>query len=69
MKFTDWRIRNVEFCEITGVVVTEFNPLTGRTKPVRGVALFASLPFSWPIRTDLDRPFDWELDVVSGEFN
>jgi hypothetical protein len=69
MKFTGWQVGMSEIAEIIGVAVETQNPLTGKWKPVGGVHLFARLPFTWPIRTDLDRPFDWELDVVSGEFD
>lgn len=72
MSFTDWRIRMADvcgFCEVRGYDLDVF---TGEPipHPTRGGRhLFWSQPFSWPIRTDLDRPFDWELDAVSGEFN
>jgi len=70
MTFTGWRVGTrdlAEFCELRGFY---FNVLTRRPTPGEGPRyVFVRGPFTWPIRCDLDRPFDWATDAVSGEFS
>jgi len=68
MTFAEWRVGTEEISEYRALRGFYFNVLTRRSVGAGPLYVFRREPFTWPIRTDLDRPFDWEQDAVSGEF-